>query len=194
MKPAWCQSTRLTEQKKRYCQWQGERIREEERRFYAPSKTFFQFTTLNSRFSWSTSHVFGELYDQRMRNKDPRADLRRDHHHTTIRVKELASESWKRAGSLSRAVRLAFRPTHRRRLFQFYLLLFFFSALNPVIGIFASRHASRTESLMSYAGIEKVEAGSLTCCEDLNNATIWIEWRGSNVFKVPYVGLVKCLL
>lgn len=112
----------------------------------------------------------------------------------TTRVKELASESWKRAGSLSRAVRLAFRPTHRRRLFRFYLLLFFFSALKPVIGIFASRHASRTESLMSYVGIEKVEAGSLTCCQDLNNATIRIEWRGSNVFKVPYVGLVKCLL
>lgn len=79
----------LNRAKKRCCQWQGERIRKEEKRFYAPSKTFFQFTTLNSRFSWSTSHVFDELYDQRMINKDPRVDLRHDdRHHQGQRTRE----------------------------------------------------------------------------------------------------------
>lgn len=183
----------LNRRKKRCCQWQGERIRKEEKRFYAPSKTFFQFTTLNSAGSREVQATLSTNYTTREWEIRIRGRIC-DATTTTTRVKELASESWKRAGSLSRAVRLAFRPTHQRRLFRFYLLLFFFSALKPVIGIFASRHASRTESLMSYVGIEKVETGSLTCCEDLNNATIRIEWRGSNVFKVPYVGLVKCLL
>lgn len=181
----------LNRAKKRCCQWQGERIREEERRSYAPSKTFFQFTTLNSRFSWSTSHVFNELYDQRMRNKNPRADLRRDHHHHHHQGQRTREWILKKSRLPFKSSSFSVQANAPTTLVSVLLAAFLFL---PVIRIFASRHASRTESLMSYVGIEKVEAGSLTCCEDLNNATIRIEWRGSNVLKVPYVGLVKCLL